>query len=99
MRSRSRRRSIERGDERRIMIIDFRLPPPGEKLEPRQSFVLWHVGWSEYEKIVEALNEQHVRVTYCRGDLELMSPLPVHELMKVWFRDFLLAVADELDVA
>ncbi|HTU90223.1 MAG TPA: Uma2 family endonuclease [Gemmataceae bacterium] len=81
------------------MTIDFRLPPAGEKLEPRQRFVLWHVGWTEYEKIVEALNEQHVRVTYSRGDLELMSPLPVHELMKVWFRHFMLAMVEELDLA
>lgn len=80
------------------MNIDFRLPLPGAKLEPRQRFVLWSVGWESYEKIVDALNEQHVRVTYDRGDLELMSPPPVHEAIKVWFRHFLLSLAEELEL-
>lgn len=69
------------------------------KLEPRQRFVLWCIGWDAYEKIVEALNEQHVRTTYDRGDLELMSPLPIHELVKVWFGHFILALSLELDFA
>jgi Uma2 family endonuclease len=81
------------------MMIDFRLPQAGEKLEPRQRFVLWHVGWQEYEKIVEAMNEQHVRVTYCRGDLELMPPLPVPKLMRVWFRHLMFVMMEELDLA
>lgn len=81
------------------MIIDFRLPPPGTKLEPRQNFVLWHVDWADYEKIVAALNEQHVRVTYNRGDLELMSPPPAHELMRIWFGHFMLALMSELNLS
>ncbi len=71
--------------------------PPATKLEPRQRFVLWNVGWDAYEKIVDALNECHVRTTYDRGDLELMSPLPIHEAIKVWFGQFLLVLAEELD--
>jgi Uma2 family endonuclease len=67
------------------------------KLEPRQRFVLWNLGWDAYEKIVEALNEQHVRSTYDRGDLELMSPLLIHETIKVWFGQFLFVLAEELD--
>ncbi|HWG46587.1 MAG TPA: Uma2 family endonuclease [Gemmataceae bacterium] len=79
------------------MNIEIRLPSPGKKLEPRQRFVLWNVGWDAYEKIVDALNEQHVRVTYDRGDIELMSPLPIHEAIKVWFGHFMLVLAEELD--
>jgi Uma2 family endonuclease len=67
------------------------------KIEARQRFVLWNLGWDAYEKIVEALNEQHVRTTYDRGDLELMSPLPIHEAIKVRFAHFIVVLAEELD--
>jgi Uma2 family endonuclease len=79
--------------------MNFDLQSPPVKLEPRQRFVLWNIGWEAYEKIVEALSEQHVRTTYDRGDLELMSPLPMHELIKVWFGHFILALSLELDFA
>ncbi|MGH7173730.1 MAG: Uma2 family endonuclease, partial [Gemmataceae bacterium] len=65
--------------------MNILVQPPKIKLEARQRFVLWNLGWQSYELIVEALNEQHVRTTYDRGDLELMSPLPIHEAIKVWF--------------
>jgi Uma2 family endonuclease len=79
--------------------MNLKVQKPPVKLEPRQRFVLWCIGWESYELIVEALNEQHVRSTYDRGDLELMSPLPIHETIKVWFRDFLLAVALEVSLS
>lgn len=79
--------------------MNLELQSPPVKLEPRQRFVLWDLGWESYELIVEALNEQHVRSTYDRGDLELMSPLPIHEVIKVWFRDFLLALALEASLS
>lgn len=77
------------------MNLEVKQPPV--KLEPRQRFVLWNLGWDAYEKIVEALNEQHVRSTYDRGDLELMSPLPIHERIKLWFGHFIQVLAEELD--
>jgi Uma2 family endonuclease len=77
--------------------MNMLVQPSATKLEPRQRFVLWQVGWDVYEKIVDALNEEHVRVTYDRGDLELMSPPPVHEAIKVWFRHFMIALVEVLD--
>lgn len=62
-----------------------------------QRILLRQIGWDAYEKIVEALAEAHVRTTYDRGDLEIMSPLPIHEAIKVWFHYFLLALALEMD--
>lgn len=54
--------------------------------EPR--FLLRGVGWEAYEVLVEALERtgSHVRLTYDRGDLELMSPSPEHEDAKVGLR-------------
>jgi Uma2 family endonuclease len=79
--------------------MNILVQPPKIKLEARQRFVLWNLGWDAYEKIVEALNEQHVRTTYDRGDLELMSPLPIHVTIKVWFHHFMLALALELGLS
>ncbi|MGH7224256.1 MAG: Uma2 family endonuclease, partial [Gemmataceae bacterium] len=79
--------------------MNILVQPPKIKLEARQRFVLWNLGWQSYELIVEALNEQHVRTTYDRGDLELMSTLPIHELIKVWFGHFILALSLELEFA
>lgn len=50
--------------------------------EPR--FLLRGVGRQAYDALAEALERagSHVRLTYDRGDLELMSPSPEHE----WYR-------------
>jgi Uma2 family endonuclease len=79
--------------------MNILVQPARTKLEPRQRFVLWNIGWEAYEHIVAALNEQHVRSTYDRGDLELMSPLPIHERIKVWFGHFMLVLSLELQFA
>jgi Uma2 family endonuclease len=44
-----------------------------------QRFVLWNVGWKGYESLLETIGKGHVRVTYDRGNVELMSPLRMHE--------------------
>lgn len=79
--------------------MNILVQPSKLKLEASQQYVLWNLGWDSYELIVEALNELHVRTTYDRGDLELMSPLPIHEAIKVWFRDLLLALAFEVSLS
>jgi Uma2 family endonuclease len=64
--------------------------------EPGQRFVLSCVPWGAYEQILDALGEHHLRITYDRGALELMSPLPPHEVYKIAFSRLLLALAVEL---
>jgi Uma2 family endonuclease len=66
--------------------------------EPGQRFLLAGVSWEGYEKILEALTEHHVRITYDRGMLELMSPLPPHELYKKWFSHLFVVLALELHI-
>jgi Uma2 family endonuclease len=50
-----------------------------------QHMVLTCVSWSSFEKIVDALSEHHLRITYDQGTLELMSPMSIHELWKAQF--------------
>jgi Uma2 family endonuclease len=68
------------------------------KTEPTQRLLLRGMTWGGYEKMLEALDGQHVRVTYDRGEVELMSPLPIHEAIKVWFTQLMTVVAMELEV-
>ncbi len=55
------------------------LPPASASNEsPHQRFVLRGVDWTQYRKFVDALGGRHVRVTYDRGVLELMTISPEH---------------------
>jgi Uma2 family endonuclease len=78
--------------------MNIRHQPQTAKPEPAQRFVLYGVGWEGYEKILEVIGERHVRVTYDRGDLELMSPLSPHEIYKKFFGRLLDVLAEELDI-
>jgi Uma2 family endonuclease len=51
-------------------------------LMPEQRVVLRGVGWEGYETILALVGDQAVRLTYDRGDLELMSPSSDHEYFK-----------------
>src|SRR5690242_5075551 len=77
--------------------MNILVQPAKNKVEPGQHFMLWQIGWTAYEKFIEAMSEHNIRTTYDRGDLELMSPLPIHEAIKVWFGHFLLVLGEELD--
>src|SRR5438552_1788871 len=50
-----------------------------------QRFLLQGVDWQAYEKMLEAIGDRPIRVTYDRGNLELMSPSAIHEIYKRWF--------------
>jgi len=53
-------------------------PPVGE-----QRITLRGVSWSTYERLVEELEDRAgVRLTYLRGDLELMAPSYAHDWLK-----------------
>jgi Uma2 family endonuclease len=72
--------------------------PPVARTQPAQRFVLHNVSWEEYGKFLEAIGENHVRVTYDRGSLELMSPLPIHERYKHFFSLFFTALSVETGI-
>ena len=48
-------------------------------LADQQHIVLDDVSWEFYEHLLREIGERHLRVTYCDGRLEIMSPLPKHE--------------------
>ncbi|HEX8203001.1 MAG TPA: hypothetical protein VF590_21170, partial [Isosphaeraceae bacterium] len=56
--------------------------PRVRPVEGERRFVLYNVGWEGYQTLLELLDEHNVRLTYDRGNVELMSPLLVHERYK-----------------
>src|SRR4051794_38223768 len=72
-----------------------RLPEPGAP----QQFLLQGTNWQTYEKVLEAVGDRPVRVTYDRGDLELLSPSPAHEIYKRCFDRLFAMLAEEFPVS
>jgi Uma2 family endonuclease len=50
--------------------------------QPEQRMVIRGVSWQDYVILREALDTPGLRMTYCEGLLELMSPSRNHELWK-----------------
>jgi Uma2 family endonuclease len=66
--------------------------------EVDRRIVLRGVGWDGYQSLREMVGDQPVRLTYDRGDVELMSPLPKHERKKSLLGQFVRILARELNV-
>lgn len=53
--------------------LEFVTTSPLTTVDP-QSLLLHEVDWPSYTALLEALASHHLRITYDRGDLELMTP-------------------------
>jgi Uma2 family endonuclease len=49
---------------------------------PEQRILIYGVRWKDYVTLREALDTPGLRMTFCEGALELMSPSRIHELRK-----------------
>lgn len=66
---------------------------------PGQTVLLENISWAEFEAILEDLGESRSsRIAYDRGRLEIMTPLPEHEVNKEYIGDFLKVLLEELDI-
>jgi Uma2 family endonuclease len=77
------------------MLVEVKriIVPPG------QTVILDGVSWDEFESILEDLGENRSsRITYDRGQLEIMTPLPEHEVNKEYISDFVKILLEELDI-
>jgi Uma2 family endonuclease len=66
--------------------------------EGEHRIVLRGVGWKGYQSLRKLVGDQPVRLTYDRGDVELMSPLPKHERKKSLLGQFVRILARELHI-
>jgi len=71
---------------------------PPKELIPEQRVVLRNVGWDGYETLLRMVGDGHVRLTYDRGDVELMSPSSHHEECKRLLGLIVQALVEELRI-
>ncbi len=64
------------------MVAPRRAPVPAVMTLPEQRMLIHGVSWKDYVLLREALDSPGLRMTYCEGALELMSPSRSHELWK-----------------
>jgi Uma2 family endonuclease len=67
--------------------------------QPARFAVLHGISWSTYESLLQDLGSQRVFLTYDRGDLEIMPPLPIHERWTSILRWLVEAISDELNIS
>ena len=59
--------------------------------------VLYGISWEIYEQLLEVFAEQSTpRMTYYKGTLELMTPLPEHETYSWTLGRLVVALSEEL---
>jgi Uma2 family endonuclease len=68
------------------------LTPPDELIH------LSGISWQTYETLLEELSDRRLRLTYNRGNLEIMAPSPEHELSKTLMGRFVETLAEESEV-
>ncbi|HEY3998007.1 MAG TPA: Uma2 family endonuclease [Candidatus Xenobia bacterium] len=68
------------------------------KRSERENRVLLHTTWRGYLKMLEAIGDSKVRVTYDRGRLEIMTTSNEHELVKTLLADLVSVLLQELDI-
>src|SRR4051812_30468390 len=71
---------------------------PVKQLPAEQRFRLSCVDWPSYLAMAKALEGRHVRLTYDRGEMELMTVSPLHERYKKLLARMLEALTEELGV-
>ncbi|UKO97539.1 Uma2 family endonuclease [Nostoc sp. UHCC 0870] len=76
-----------------LLALKQLIVPVGHQL------LIKNISWPEYKNILAELGENRsFRVSYSQGVLEIMSPLPEHEVAKVIIGDLVKALLEELDM-
>lgn len=71
------------------------------RIKPSQGesrFLLHDIDWGGYQTLLTMLEGRGVRITYDRGNVELMSPLSIHEWYKKLLGYAVEAISDELEI-
>ncbi len=68
------------------------------RIPASQYMLLDSVSWETYERLLREAGERHVRMTYDRGDLEIMTLSFAHEHFGELLASFVLVVAMELSI-
>jgi Uma2 family endonuclease len=71
---------------------------PTSQAEGEQRVLLRGVGWDGYQTLLKLVGDQPVRLTYSRGNVELMSPLSKHERNKSLLGRLVEILTEELEI-
>ncbi|HEX8201058.1 MAG TPA: Uma2 family endonuclease [Isosphaeraceae bacterium] len=63
-----------------------------------QRLVLWDVGWKGYLALLDVVGDRRIRITYDRGNVELMTVSPLHEFSKKNLARLIEILSYELDL-
>jgi len=63
-----------------------------------ERFFFRDVGWTGYQTLLKMVENRRVRVTYDRGDVELMAPLSIHERYKSLIGRMIETIGEELEI-
>src|SRR5262245_4764115 len=72
------------------------MTPVASPVEERQRFS--QVPWKEYVAYCDSLGERHIRVTYDRGEMEVMTTSSRHENRKTLLRRLVEALTEEMSI-
>ena len=76
-----------------LLELNQLIVPAGHQL------LMKDISWATYKNILAELGEnRNYRVSYSQGVLEIMAPLPEHEVAKVIIGDLAKALLEELDI-
>ena len=76
-----------------LLKLNQLIVPVGHQL------LIKNISWSGYKNILAELGENRSsRISYSQGMLEIMAPLPEHEVAKVIIGDLVKALLEELDI-
>ncbi|PZV10631.1 MAG: Uma2 family endonuclease [Leptolyngbya sp.] len=65
---------------------------------PTEIIHLSGISWQTYETLLKELSDRRLRLTYNRGNLEIVAPSPEHEFGKEVLGRFVETLAEELEV-
>ena len=78
-----------------VTMVSLTAEPAASTSSP---IVLHDVSWELYESLLREIGDQHVLVTYDNGSMEIMSPLPEHEIWKGIIGRMIEALTEELNI-
>ncbi|MBD2131106.1 Uma2 family endonuclease [Sphaerospermopsis sp. FACHB-1094] len=67
-------------------------------VKPGHQLLIKNISWSTYKRILAELGDnRNYKIGYCQGVLEIMAPLPAHEVAKVIIGDLVKALLEEIN--
>ncbi|GAB1538204.1 Uma2 family endonuclease [Scytonema sp. NUACC21] len=68
-------------------------------IQPEEIIHLSGISWQTYETLLDELSKnRRLRLTYNRGNLEILAPSPEHERYKTLMGRFVETIAEELEI-